>query len=100
MAQREHEPEAAEADALQGGVCRAAGARRNEASSPPRLQHRVASEAAAAGSRGQAAEEIRERPAHEEQNRHPERNQAADGEEREEEIFNDAIAENIQLRAR
>lgn len=97
MAQGELEAQGAEADAFQGGVSGAAGARGHKSAAPPRFEHGIRAEAGAVGERREAAKKIGESTARKECDRHPERNEAGDGEESEEEIFDDAVAEDIKL---
>src|SRR5580693_916501 len=89
--------EIAEADAFESGIGCTAGARSDERASPPGFEHGVPAKSAAAGASCQRAEKIGERAAHKKQHGHPEGDKSADGEECEEEIFDDAVAENIEL---
>src|SRR5580692_4082939 len=89
--------EIAEADACESGIGCTAGARSNERASPPGFEHGVPAKSAAAGASCQRAEKIGERAAYKKQHGHPEGDKSADGEEGEEEIFDDAVAENIEL---
>src|SRR5579863_3118617 len=99
MTQRKRSAEAAEADALQRGIGEAARARSHEATSPPGLEHRSCSKAAAPGMRGETAQKVRQRAPSEKQDGNPQRDQAAYSKEREEKIFDHAITKNIELRA-
>ena len=95
----EQQAEIAEADAFEGRVGGAAGAGGDEGASPPGFEHRICAEAGVSGAGGEGAKEIGERAADKEEDGDPERDQSADGEEGEEEIFDDAVAEDIELGA-
>src|SRR4029077_6172788 len=99
MGERGEESEVADANALEDSIEGAAGARSHQAASPPRLEHGVAAKASASRARGEATEKIRQRAAHEKEHGNPERDQAADGKKCEEEIFDHAVAEDVELRA-
>src|SRR5579863_2006914 len=100
MPERKQKAEVAEADALESGVGSAAGARSDQASSPPRFEHGIPAEAAAAGACRKTAKKIRQRAPDEEEHGHPERDEAAHGEQCEKKIFDDTVAQNIELRAK
>src|SRR5580704_11467632 len=100
MRERQQKSQVAEACAFQHGVCAAAPARRNQRAAPPRLKHSAAAKSRPTRARRKAAQKIRERAAHEKQHRHPERHESRDCEKREEQILDDAIAQNVELRAK
>src|SRR5579862_3526820 len=97
--ERKHEAEIAEADAFQHGVRAAAEARGDKSAPPPGFEHGARAEAGASSARGKGSKKIGESAADEEEDGDPERDESTDGEESEEKIFDDAIAEDIELGA-
>ena len=89
----------AEADALERTVSGAAGTRSDERPAPPTFEHGVAAEAFATFPGGQASQKVGGCATNEEEDRHPKGNQAANGEVSEEEVLDDAVAQDIELRA-
>src|SRR5262249_43549658 len=77
----------------------AAPTRADESAPPPGLDHGIGSPAGIAGARGKRAKEIRCGSASKEKNRKPKGDHADDGEIGEVQIFDHAIAENVDLSA-
>ena len=94
----EFESEIAEANTFQRGVHAAAKARGDDGARPS-VMHGVGAESRVAGFHGQSAEKIGGSTAREKEDWEPERNHADDGEIGEEHIFDDAIAEDVDLGA-